>query len=69
MECFNDFQLSQMKDWYRETNVVNQKSPRLFHDASLSNGTAENRAVCPGLKAHGYNGLAIVLNQTITTLH
>ncbi len=39
-----------MKDWHHETIVENQKSPRLFHEASLSSGTAENRAVYLGLK-------------------
>ncbi len=30
-----------MKDWHRETIVANQKSPWLFHHASLSSGTGE----------------------------
>ncbi len=30
-----------MKDCHRETIVANQKSPRLFHHASLSSGTGE----------------------------
>ncbi len=38
-----------MKDWHRETTVANQLM--LFHDANLSSGTAENRAVCFGLKS------------------
>ncbi len=46
------FRLSQTKVWHRETTVANQKAPWLLHDASLSSGTAEYRAVCFRLKAH-----------------
>ncbi len=38
-----------MKDWHREAIAVISDWPRLFHDANLSSGTAENRAVCLGL--------------------
>ncbi len=50
LNTLHDCRLSQKKDWHRETIVANQKSPRLFHNACLSSGTAENRAVCLGLK-------------------
>ncbi len=48
-ETLHDFRLSQTKDWHRETIAPISDSPRLFHDASLSSGTDENRAVCLGL--------------------
>ncbi len=40
---------SQMKDWHREAIVTISDWPRLFHDANLSSGTADNRAGCLGL--------------------
>ncbi len=40
---------SQMKDWYRVAIAAISDWPRLFHDANLLSGTAENRAVCLGL--------------------
>ncbi len=45
----HDFRLSQTKDWHREAIAAISDWPRLFHDANLSSGTAENRAVCLGL--------------------
>ncbi len=48
----HDIQLSQTKDWYRETIVANQKSPRLLHNDSLSSVTAEYHTECLGLKSH-----------------
>ncbi len=46
----HDFRLSQMKDWHREAIVATSDWLRLFHDANLLSGTAENHAVCLGLK-------------------
>ncbi len=46
----HDFWLSQMKDWHREAIVATSDWLRLFHDANLLSGTAENHAVCLGLK-------------------
>ncbi len=46
----HDFRLSQMKHWHREAIVATFDWLRLFHDANLSSGTAENHAVCLGLK-------------------
>ncbi len=34
------------KDWHCEAITEISDWPRLFHDANLSSGTAENRAVC-----------------------
>ncbi len=42
-----------MKDWHREAIAVISDSPRLFHDANLSSGTADNHAVCLELKGQG----------------
>ncbi len=54
LNTLHDFQLSQTKDWHRKAIVAISDLPQLFHDVSLSSGTtAENCAVCLGLKATG----------------
>ncbi len=35
--------------WHREAIAVISDWPRMFHDVSLSSGTADNHAVCIGL--------------------
>ncbi len=47
----NDHLLTSLTVWHRTTNLKtrSQKLPQLFHNADLSSGTAENRAVCTGL--------------------
>ncbi len=46
----HEFRLSQMKNWHREAIAAISDWPRLFYEANLLSGTAENRAVCLGLK-------------------
>ncbi len=49
LNTLHDFRLPQMKVWHCEAIVMISGGPRLFHDANLLSGKAENRAVCVGL--------------------
>ncbi len=44
-----------MNDWHRETTVENQTFTRLFHDASLSSGTAKIMQCVSGLRVSTFS--------------